>query len=135
MSILVVGSMGLDTVQTPFGKVKDALGGSGTYFSVSASYFSKVNLVGVVGKDFPQKHINLLKKHKVNSEGLQQVTGKTFRWKGHYMNNINEAETLDTQLNVFAEFNPAIPDKYKKSEYEIETKNNIKDNSAWSKSN
>jgi sugar/nucleoside kinase (ribokinase family) len=116
MSILVVGSMALDSVETPFGKVKDALGGSATYFSVSASYFAKVNLVAVVGNDFPQKHMELLKKHKVDTKGLQKVNGKTFRWQGHYMKDLNQAETLKTELNVFSSFKPEIPEEYKKSD-------------------
>ncbi len=115
MSILVVGSVALDSVKTPFGTVNDALGGSGTYFSVSASYFAPVNLVAVVGRDFPEKHCRLLKKHDVNIDGLQKVEGKTFRWKGHYMYDLNQAHTLDTQLNVFAGFKPAIPAAYRES--------------------
>ncbi|MCX5778378.1 MAG: PfkB family carbohydrate kinase [Elusimicrobia bacterium] len=117
MSILVVGSVALDSVKTPFGTREDALGGSGTYFSVSASYFTSVNLVAVVGSDFPQKHINLLKRHAIDVDGLQRVPGKTFRWKGRYTYDLNTAETLDTQLNVFAQFKPSIPEKYKNSKY------------------
>jgi len=117
MGILVVGSMGLDTVETPHGKVTDALGGAATYFSVSASYFTKVNLVAVVGNDFPKQHIDLLKKHKIDVDGLQQVEGKTFRWSGHYMKDLNEAQTLNTELNVFAGFDPQLPEKYTKAEY------------------
>jgi sugar/nucleoside kinase (ribokinase family) len=117
MSILVVGSVAFDSVKTPFGMVDNALGGSGTYFSVSASYFTKVKLVAVVGKDFPQKHIALLKKHHIDLEGLKQTEGKTFRWKGQYIKDLNQAETLDTQLNVFASFKPEIPDSYKDSEF------------------
>ncbi|MCX5781916.1 MAG: PfkB family carbohydrate kinase [Elusimicrobia bacterium] len=117
MSILVVGSVALDSVKTPFGEVKQALGGSGTYFSISASYFTKVNLVAVVGKDFPEQHIKLLQKHKVNTEGLKKVSGKTFRWKGEYTYDLNRAITLDTQLNVFAHFRPEIPRNYRKSEF------------------
>jgi sugar/nucleoside kinase (ribokinase family) len=116
-SILVVGSVAFDSVKTPSGMVDNALGGSGTYFSVSASYFSKVKLVAVVGKDFPKKHIDLLKKHRVDVEGLKQTEGKTFRWKGQYMKDLNEAETLDTQLNVFASFKPEIPESYKDAEF------------------
>lgn len=117
MSILVVGSVALDSVETPFGRVEDALGGSGTYFSVAASYFSPIKLVAVVGKDFPEKHINLLKKHRIDLTGLKKVLGKTFRWKGKYTYNLNNAETLDTQLNVFADFRPEIPEGYRKSDY------------------
>lgn len=116
MSILVVGSVALDTVETPFGKTDNALGGSAVYFSVSASYFTPVNLVAVIGEDFPQQHIDLLHKHSVDTTGLQKVPGKTFRWKGHYMHDLNQAQTLDTQLNVFANFNPELPEKYKDSD-------------------
>jgi len=117
MSILVVGSVALDTVQTPSGKVSDALGGSAVYFSVSASYFTPVNLVAVVGRDFPERHVKLLNKHGVDTSGLQKVKGKTFRWKGHYMHDLNQAHTLDTQLNVFADFSPELPEKHKGSKF------------------
>ncbi len=117
MSILVVGSVALDSVKTPFGNVPNALGGSGTYFSVSASFFTKVRLVAVVGSDFPQKHIKLLEKKKIDIEGLKKVQGKTFKWKGEYGFDLNNAKTLDTQLNVFAQFKPEIPKIYADSEY------------------
>ncbi len=117
VSILVVGSVALDSVKTPFGKVENALGGSGTYFSISASYFTKVKLVAVVGDDFPKKHINLLKSHGVDIEGLKKVKGKTFKWKGEYTYDFNSAKTLDTQLNVFANFKPEIPEAYKRCDY------------------
>jgi sugar/nucleoside kinase (ribokinase family) len=117
MSILVVGSVALDSVKTPFGVAPDVLGGSGTYFSVAASYFTDVRLVAVVGSDFPQKHIQLLEKRKIDLAGLQKVEGKTFRWKGEYTFDLNSAKTLDTQLNVFAQFKPEIPEKYKNSEF------------------
>lgn len=116
MSILVVGSVALDTVETPFGKVDDSLGGSAVYFSVSASYFTPVNLVAVVGSDFPERHVSLLHKHGVDTAGLRKVPGKTFRWKGHYMYDLNQAHTLDTQLNVFADFSPELPEKYRSSD-------------------
>lgn len=117
MSILVVGSVAIDSVETPFGKVENALGGSGTYFSVSASYFSKINLVAVVGDDFPENHIKLLKRHNIDLAGLKRVQGRTFRWKGQYTYDLNSAQTLDTQLNVFADFKPEIPAQYRGSEY------------------
>jgi sugar/nucleoside kinase (ribokinase family) len=117
MSILVVGSVALDSVKTPFGTVEDALGGSATYFSLSASYFTPVHLVAVVGEDFPDKHVRLLKKHGVGLEGLQRVPGQTFRWKGQYTYDLNTAETLDTRLNVFADFKPEIPKEYKDCKY------------------
>ncbi|MEE9614678.1 MAG: PfkB family carbohydrate kinase [Thermodesulfobacteriota bacterium] len=110
MSILVVGSVAFDSVETPFGKVEDALGGSGTYFSTAASHISEVSLVAVVGEDFPEEHIEMLRKRGVNVDGVERVKGgKTFRWKGRYDYDLNQAHTLDTQLNVFSDFNPTLP--------------------------
>ena len=118
MGLLVVGSLGLDTVSTPFDKVEDALGGSATYISLSASYFGgPVELVGVVGNDFPKKYINTLFEHNVDLEGLQIVEGKTFRWSGKYHYDLNVRDTLLTELNVFEKFDPVIPDKFRKSKY------------------
>ena len=118
MGLLVVGSLGLDTVSTPFDKVEDALGGSATYISLSASYFGgPVELVGIVGSDFPKKYINTLSEHNVDLEGLQIVEGKTFRWSGKYHYDLNVRDTLLTELNVFEKFDPVIPDKFKKSKY------------------
>ncbi len=117
MSILVVGSVALDSVQTPFGRVKEALGGTATYFSIAASLYAPVNLVAVVGTDFPQEHIDFLKERGVDLKGLQIVRGKTFRWSARYDYDLGAAETLDTQLNVFASFHPSLPDEYKGSEY------------------
>jgi len=117
MSILVVGSVALDSVETPYGKVVEALGGSATYFGVAASYFSPVKLVAVVGTDFPQEHINLLHKHKVDTSGLEKMEGKTFRWAGVYEANMNNRRTLSTCLNVFEKFSPKIPDSHLQSPY------------------
>ena len=117
MSILVVGSAALDTVETPFGTVEDALGGSAIYFSAAASYFAPVNLVAVVGDDFPQEKIEFLKKKNVDFSGLEVAHGKTFRWGGKYGFDLNDRDTLFTQLNVFEKFEPKIPDSYKNSEY------------------
>ncbi len=118
MSILVVGSVAFDTVETPFGKVTEALGGSATYFSTSASYFAPVKLVAVVGSDFPQEHITVLKGRGIDVSGLQTVAGgKTFRWKGKYEYDLNQAQTLDTQLNVFSNFDPQLNDGHKDSPY------------------
>lgn len=116
MSLLVVGSVAFDSVKTPFGEVENALGGSATYFSTSASYFTKVNLVAVVGEDFPEEHLTFLKGKGVNLEGLQKVNGKTFRWKGEYGYALNEAKTLETHLNVFQSFKPALPASYRDAE-------------------
>ncbi len=117
MSILVVGSVALDSVQTPFGRVKDALGGSATYFATIASLYDQVNVVAVVGSDFPREHIEFLADRGVDLTGLQMADGKTFRWSARYDYDLNTAETLDTQLNVFATFHPEIPEEYRASEY------------------
>ncbi len=117
MSILVVGSVALDSVETPFGKVDDAVGGSATYFSTSASHFANVNLVAVVGEDFPESAIDFLKEREIDLTGLKRVPGKTFRWKGRYGFDLNEAHTLETHLNVFETFKPEIPEDYKKSPF------------------
>ncbi|MGC2424416.1 MAG: PfkB family carbohydrate kinase [Nitrospirota bacterium] len=116
MSLLVVGSIAFDSVKTPFGAADEVLGGSATYFSTAASYFTSVNLVAVVGDDFPDKHVNFLKSRKIDVSGLQKSKGQTFRWKGEYGFDLNEARTLDTQLNVFESFKPKIPDAYRSSE-------------------
>lgn len=112
MGLLVVGSMALDSVKTPFGEVEDALGGSATYFSTSASYFTDVSLVAVVGEDFPEKHVLFLKSRGVDLSGLERVAGKTFRWKGSYTYELNEALTHDTQLNVFETFKPVLSEAH-----------------------
>jgi len=113
MGLLVVGSVAYDSVKTPFGTVEEALGGSATYFSTAASYFTDVNLVAVVGEDFDQHHINFLKTRGINLEGLERRPGKTFRWKGEYGYELNEAKTLETHLNVFQDFKPVLPPSYK----------------------
>ncbi len=119
MGLLVVGSLGLDTVATPFDKIEEALGGSATYISLASSYFSgPVYLVGVVGEDFPQEYIQLLQNHDVDLEGLQIVEGgKTFRWSGKYHYDLNVRDTLLTELNVFEAFNPIVPEKFRKSQF------------------
>ncbi len=113
MSLLVVGTVALDSVKTPFGNVDNALGGSATYFSTSASYFTDVRLVAVIGEDFPREHIQFLKSRNVDTRGLEVKRGETFRWKGEYGYDLNEARTLATHLNVLATFKPAIVDDYK----------------------
>jgi sugar/nucleoside kinase (ribokinase family) len=117
VSILVVGSIALDSVETPFGKAEDALGGAAVYFSFAASFFNRVRLVGVIGEDFPEEHIELLKERNIDLAGLERGHGSTFRWKGRYDYDLNEAHTLDTQLNVFETFAPNIPDAFKDSEF------------------
>lgn len=118
MCVLVVGSMALDTVETPFGKVENVLGGSASYFSLAASMFTQVNVVAVVGDDFPDDHIELFsQRDKINLDGLKKKNGKTFRWEGQYGYDLSEAKTLATYLNVFETFNPQVPDSYKDIEY------------------
>jgi sugar/nucleoside kinase (ribokinase family) len=117
MSILVVGSVAYDSVETPFGKEDRILGGSATYFSTSASFFSDVNLVAVVGEDFAQEHIDFLRSRAVDLRGLARVPGETFHWKGRYGFDLNEAQTLETHLNVFESFRPQIPAEYATAEY------------------
>lgn len=117
MSILVIGSVAFDTVETPFGKAEEVLGGSATYFSASASFFTDVRLVAVVGEDFPEEHFSFLRQRKVDLSGLTVAPGRTFRWKGRYGYDLNEAHTLDTQLNVFASFQPQLPTGFEDAEY------------------
>jgi len=117
VSVLVVGSVALDTIKTPKGYKKEILGGSAVFSSVSASLFSPVKLVAVVGEDFPKKHINFLKNKKVDIKGLEICEGKTFRWEGEYSSDFNDPKTLATHLNVFADFNPKIPKSYKNSKH------------------
>lgn len=119
MSLLVVGSVALDTVETPFGKTKDALGGSSVYISIAASYFTQpVRVVGVVGGDFPKEHIRFLESRNIDLDGLQIIeNGKTFRWGGRYHYDLNVRDTLFTELNVFKQFKPIIPDRYKNVSY------------------
>jgi sugar/nucleoside kinase (ribokinase family) len=115
--LLVVGSVALDTVQTPFGKAEEALGGSATYFSYSASFFTHVHLVATIGRDFPPEHLRLLTDRGVDLTGLQRSDGLTFRWVGEYGYDLNEARTLDTQLNVFAHFRPALSEALRRVPY------------------
>ncbi|MCC6503540.1 MAG: sugar kinase [Deltaproteobacteria bacterium] len=117
MSILVVGSVAFDSVETPFGKAEEVLGGSATYFSTSASFFTGVSLVAVVGEDFPDKHIETLKAKGIDVAGLRKVPGKTFRWKGYYGYDLNQAHTLETHLNVFSSFNPEVPAAYREAPF------------------
>jgi sugar/nucleoside kinase (ribokinase family) len=117
MNILVVGSVALDSIETPFGKVENALGGSAVHFSCAASFFTKVALVGVVGKDFPREHLDFLEQKGVDLRGLKLDEGKTFRWKGYYEYDLNQAHTLDTKLNVFENFRPHLPEEYKEIDF------------------
>lgn len=116
MGIVVVGTVAFDTVETPFGKGENVLGGSATYFSTSASFFSDVSLVAVVGEDFPEEHVNFLKSREIDLQGLQRIPGKTFHWSGKYGYDLNEAQTLDTQLNVLLDFKPELPAAYRSTD-------------------
>ena len=118
MSILCVGSMAFDSVETPFGRVDKALGGSANFFSIAASYFSKINLVGVVGEDYPIDALEFLTSRGVDLGGLQIIKGSdTFIWKGKYGYDLNEAQTLTTCLNVFEHFKPELPENFKSSQF------------------
>ncbi|MBV9689311.1 MAG: sugar kinase [Ktedonobacteraceae bacterium] len=115
MSILVVGSVALDRVETPFAQVEEVLGGAASYFSLAASLYDQVNLVAIVGSDFPREHLDFWRSRCINLAGLQVREGKTFRWSGRYYMDMNSRETLDTQLGVYADFHPVIPDEYRRS--------------------
>ena len=117
MSILVVGSVAFDNITTPSGTAENVLGGSGTYFALAASYFTDVRVVAVVGEDFTAEHENVLKKRGVDTRGIEHANGKTFRWGGKYLDNLNEAKTDFTELNVFEKFQPRIPAEYKDSKF------------------
>jgi sugar/nucleoside kinase (ribokinase family) len=117
MSIVVVGTVAFDTVETPFGRGENVLGGSATYFSTSASFFTDVSLVAVVGDDFPEEHVSFLQSRAIDTAGLQRIPGKTFHWSGRYGFDLNEAQTLDTQLNVLMDFQPNLPESYRDAEY------------------
>jgi sugar/nucleoside kinase (ribokinase family) len=115
VSLLVVGSIAFDSIETPNGSVDDALGGSATYFSYAASFFTRPRLVGVVGQDFPDEHRQLLAGRQIDTAGLVILPGKTFRWKGRYHQDMNTRDTLEVHLNVFGEFNPSLPEHFRDS--------------------
>ena len=117
MSVLVVGSVALDSVETPFGKAEEALGGSGTFFSASASHFTPVRLVGVVGDDYPIDKLQVLAERGVDLTGVERTEGESFRWRGRYRHDLNSAETLETRRGVFSHFRPKIPQQFKKTPY------------------
>ncbi|HAK77339.1 MULTISPECIES: PfkB family carbohydrate kinase [Runella] len=119
MSLLTVGSVAFDAIETPFGKTDKIVGGAATYITLTASYFTKKNnIIGVVGGDFPKEMIETLEQHGVNTEGLEiKPEGKTFFWSGKYHNDMNSRDTLDTQLNVFGDFDPIIPASYQDCTY------------------
>ncbi len=109
MAILVVGSVAFDSIKTPFGQADDVVGGAATYFSIAASQFTDVNLVAVVGEDFTEEHRSIFDGRRINLSGLQTAAGKTFRWGGEYSFDLNDRETLFTELNVFESFSPTLP--------------------------
>ncbi|WNG26942.1 sugar kinase [Cystobacter fuscus] len=117
MSLLVVGSIALDSVETPFGIKEDVLGGSASFFSTAASFFTPVQMVAVVGEDFPKAHLDFLRARGVDTDGVSHEKGRTFRWKGRYTWQLNEAETLDTQLNVFQSFSPQLSERHRDAQY------------------
>ncbi len=117
MSLLVVGSVAFDALESPYGKVERALGGAATYFAVAASFFTPVNLVGIVGDDFTENDAQVFRGRRIDLEGLERASGKTFFWAGRYSENLNERVTLTTDLNVFAEFKPRLPEKYRSARH------------------
>jgi sugar/nucleoside kinase (ribokinase family) len=117
MSILVVGSVAFDTIESPEGRRERCLGGAATYFALSASYFTSVRVIGVVGEDFSSEEEAVLTRRGVDTQGLEHTSGKSFHWTGSYLKSFNEAQTLNTELNVFAAFSPKIPDAYKDSDF------------------
>jgi sugar/nucleoside kinase (ribokinase family) len=117
VSVLVVGSVALDTVKTPFGEVVDALGGSASFFSIAARHFGPVSLVAVVGEDFPPRHIEFFRSRGIDTQGLSVAPGRTSRWSGEYGYDLNTRRTLDTQLNVFADFDPELPAAYREAPF------------------
>src|SRR5690606_33516906 len=117
MSLLVVGSVALDTVETPFGRADEALGGSATFFTAAASCFCRVQVVGVVGDDFPEGGLEFLRRRNADLSGLAQVPGESFRWSGVYSFDLNSRETIETRLGVFADFRPHIPDAFRDADW------------------
>ena len=117
MSILVVGSVAFDSIETPHGAVDHCLGGAATHFALAASYFTPVRVIAVVGEDFTAEHEAVLTRRGIDTRGIERADGLSFHWTGSYVDNLNEAQTLGTDLNVFANFEPKIPEAYKDSEY------------------
>jgi sugar/nucleoside kinase (ribokinase family) len=117
MGLVVVGTVGIDTVETPTAKREDILGGSASYFAYAASYFTRVSLVGVVGTDFPDRYRNLLANRNIDLSGLEVAEGQTFRWTGKYHENMNDRDTLDVRLNVFGQFDPKVPETDREADF------------------
>ncbi len=116
MSVLVVGSVAFDTLETPAGRAEKVLGGSASYFALAASYFTDVNMVGVVGDDFGDEQMNVFKNRRIDLTGLEHAPGKTFHWQGKYSTDLNSRETICTDLNVFEHFKPKLPESYRQSD-------------------
>ena len=117
MSVLVVGSVAFDSVKTPYGEAEESIGGSATYFSAAASFYTPVDIVAVVGRDFPRESLQFLSERHVDLSGLEVADGQTFRWAGEYEPNMNDRQTLDTQLNVFADFHPNLTDRHREQPF------------------
>src|SRR5579875_1767368 len=117
MSILVVGSVAFDTIETPSGRAERCVGGAATHFALAASYFTDVRVIAVVGEDFTAEHEQILKRRGIDTRGIEHTSGKSFFWSGSYMKDLNEAQTLNTELNVFQSFSPKIPAEYQDSEF------------------
>lgn len=117
MDVTVVGSVALDTVETPWGRNDEGLGGAATFFALAASNYAPVHLVAVVGEDFPEQHVELFRSRNINLDGLERAPGKTFRWTGRYHEDVNYRDTLDTQLNVFEHFHPRLPEAARRAKY------------------
>ena len=116
VKLLVVGSVALDSVKTPFGQEDDVLGGSASFFATAASYFTEVSVIAVVGEDFPELHLAFLRQRGIDLTGLERRPGKTFRWRGEYSYQLNEAKTTATHLNVFETFRPVVPESHREPE-------------------
>lgn len=117
MSVLVVGTVAFDSIETPFGSAERILGGSASYFALAASFFTPVRIVGVIGEDFPAEHLDLFERRKIDVEGIIREKGNTFHWRGRYHEDINVRDTLELHLNVLAGFAPNLPERYRDAEY------------------
>ena len=117
MTLLAVGTVAFDCVETPFGKRDDILGGSVSYLGTAASYFTNVRMMSVIGEDFPQGILDFFEQRDIDASGVKRIPGQTFRWRGRYTENLNEAQTLETQLNVLTDFDPKVPDAFLDSDY------------------
>ena len=117
LPLVTLGTVALDSIETPFGKADNVLGGSGTYFSLAASFFAKSGIIGVIGEDFPKEHLDFLGSRGIDVRGIERIKGKTFHWEGSYELDMNAAKTLKTDLNVLAAFKPKVPKEYKGCDY------------------